>query len=40
MCGESVVSEIRSGKRNLNAARIEQFGKRLPISPAAFFPNA
>jgi HTH-type transcriptional regulator/antitoxin HigA len=35
--GESVVSEVLSGKRNLNTAQIEKLSKRFHISPAAFF---
>jgi HTH-type transcriptional regulator/antitoxin HigA len=38
--GESVVSEVLSGKRKLNAAHIEQLSKRFRVSPAVFFPNA
>jgi HTH-type transcriptional regulator/antitoxin HigA len=38
--GESVVSEVLSGKRKLNAAHIEQLSKRFQVSPAVFFPNA
>jgi HTH-type transcriptional regulator/antitoxin HigA len=38
--GESVVSEVLSGKRKLNAAHIEQLSKRFHVSPAVFFPNA
>lgn len=37
--GESVVSEILSGKRRLNAAHIEQLSKRFHVSPAVFFPS-
>ena len=37
--GESVVSEVLSGKRKLNAAHIEQLSKRFHVSPAVFFPN-
>jgi HTH-type transcriptional regulator/antitoxin HigA len=37
---ESVVSEVLSGKRKLNAAHIEQLSKRFHVSPAAFFPAA
>jgi HTH-type transcriptional regulator/antitoxin HigA len=37
--GESVVSEVLSGKRKLNAAHIEQLSKRFHVSPAAFFPS-
>lgn len=36
--GESVVSEVLSGKRKLNAAHIEQLSKRFNVSPAVFFP--
>jgi len=36
--GESVVSEVISGKRKLNAAHIEQLSKRFRVSPAVFFP--
>lgn len=35
--GESVVSEVLSGKRKLNAAHIEQLSKRFHVSPAVFF---
>jgi HTH-type transcriptional regulator/antitoxin HigA len=38
--GESVVSEVLSGKRKLNTAHIEQLSKRFHVSPAVFFPNA
>lgn len=38
--GESVVSEILSGKRRLNTAQIEQLSKRFHVSPAVFFPSA
>jgi HTH-type transcriptional regulator/antitoxin HigA len=38
--GESVVSEVLSGKRKLNAAHIEQLSKRFHVSPAVFFPAA
>jgi HTH-type transcriptional regulator/antitoxin HigA len=38
--GESVVSEVLSGKRKLNATHIEQLSKRFQVSPAVFFPNA
>jgi HTH-type transcriptional regulator / antitoxin HigA len=37
--GESVVSEVLSGKRRLNAAQIEQLSKRFHVSPAVFFPS-
>lgn len=37
--GESVVSEILSGKRKLNASHIEQLSKRFHVSPAVFFPG-
>jgi HTH-type transcriptional regulator/antitoxin HigA len=36
--GESVVSEVLSGKRRLNAAQIEKMSKRFHVSPAVFFP--
>jgi HTH-type transcriptional regulator/antitoxin HigA len=36
--GESVVSEVLSGKRRLNAAHIEQLSRRFQVSPAVFFP--
>jgi HTH-type transcriptional regulator/antitoxin HigA len=38
--GESIVSEVLSGKRKLNAAHIEQLSKRFHVSPAVFFPAA
>lgn len=38
--GESVVSEVLSGRRKLNAAHIEQLSKRFHVSPAVFFPVA
>jgi HTH-type transcriptional regulator/antitoxin HigA len=37
--GESVVSEVLSGKRRLNTAHIEQLSKRFHVSPAVFFPS-
>jgi HTH-type transcriptional regulator / antitoxin HigA len=37
--GESVVSEMLSGKRKLNAVHIEQLSKRFHVSPAVFFPG-
>jgi HTH-type transcriptional regulator/antitoxin HigA len=37
---ESVVSEVLSGKRKLNAAHIEQLSKRFHVSPAVFFAAA
>lgn len=37
--GESVVSEVLSGKRRLNAAHIELLSKRFHVSPAVFFPS-
>jgi HTH-type transcriptional regulator / antitoxin HigA len=37
--GESVVSEVLSGKRKLNAKHIEQLSKRFHVSPAVFFPS-
>lgn len=35
--GESVVSEVLSGKRKLNTSQIEQLSRRFRVSPAAFF---
>jgi HTH-type transcriptional regulator/antitoxin HigA len=35
--GESVVSEVLSGKRKLNTAHIEQLSRRFNVSPAVFF---
>ena len=40
MGGASVVSEVLSGKRKLNATHIEQLSKRFHVSPAVFFPVA
>jgi HTH-type transcriptional regulator/antitoxin HigA len=37
--GESVVSEVLSGKRKLNLTHIEQLSKRFRVSPAVFFPS-
>ncbi|MFZ1083874.1 MAG: helix-turn-helix domain-containing protein [Terracidiphilus sp.] len=37
--GESVVSEVLSGKRKLNAMHIEALSKRFSVSPAVFFPH-
>ena len=37
--GESVVSEVLSGKRRLNATHIEQLSRRFHVSPAVFFPS-
>ena len=37
--GESVVSEVLSGKRKLNATHIELLSKRFHVSPAVFFPS-
>jgi HTH-type transcriptional regulator/antitoxin HigA len=37
--GESVVSEVLSGKRKLNAAQIEQLSRRFRVSPAVFFAS-
>ncbi len=37
--GESVVSEVLSGKRRLNTAHIEQLSRRFHVSPAVFFPS-
>ena len=36
--GESVVSEVLSGKRKLNTNHIEILSKRFHVSPAVFFP--
>jgi HTH-type transcriptional regulator/antitoxin HigA len=35
--GESVVSEVLSGKRKLNATHIEHLSSRFHVSPAVFF---
>ncbi len=37
--GESVVSEVLSGKRKLNSGQIEQLIRRFHVSPAVFFPS-
>lgn len=37
--GESVVSEVLSGKRKLNATHIEQLSRRFHVSPAVFFAS-
>jgi len=37
--GESVVSEVLSGKRKLTASHIEELNKRFHVSPAVFFPS-
>jgi HTH-type transcriptional regulator / antitoxin HigA len=37
--GESVVSEVLSGKRKLNATHIELLSKRFHVSPAVFFAS-
>lgn len=37
--GESVVSEVLSGKRKLHAAHIDQLSKRFHVSPAVFFSS-
>jgi HTH-type transcriptional regulator / antitoxin HigA len=37
--GESVVSEVLSVKRKLNAAQIAQLSKRFRVSPAVFFED-
>jgi HTH-type transcriptional regulator/antitoxin HigA len=36
--GESVVSEILSGRRKLNTTHIERLSLRFHVSPAIFFP--
>jgi len=38
--GESVVSEVLSGKRKLNTSHIEHLSRRFHVSPAVFFPPA
>lgn len=35
---ESIVSEVLSGKRKLNATHIEALSRRFMVSPAVFFP--
>jgi HTH-type transcriptional regulator / antitoxin HigA len=37
--GESVVSEVLSGKRKLNTAHIEALSRRFHVSPAVFFSS-
>jgi HTH-type transcriptional regulator/antitoxin HigA len=37
--GESVVSEVLSGKRKLNTAQIEKLSQRFWVSPAVFFSS-
>jgi HTH-type transcriptional regulator/antitoxin HigA len=37
--GESVVSEVLSGKRKLNTTHIENLCARFHVSPAVFFPS-
>ena len=37
--GESVVSEVLSGRRKLNAVHIERLSARFHVSPAVFFPG-
>lgn len=37
--GESVVSEVLSRKRKLNAGHIEALSRRFRVSPAVFFPS-
>jgi len=37
--GESVVSEVLSGKRKLNAAQIAQLSRHFQVSPAVFFSS-
>ena len=39
MGGESVVSEVLSGKRKLTTSHIEQLSQRFHVSPAVFFPS-
>jgi|SRR5579863_616977 len=38
--GESVVSEVLSGKRKLNTSHIEELSRRFHVSPAVFFGAA
>jgi HTH-type transcriptional regulator/antitoxin HigA len=38
--GESVVSEVLSGRRNLNTSQIERLSKRFKVSPSVFFPES
>lgn len=38
--GESVVSEVLNGKRQLNKQQIERLSKRFAVSPAVFFPKS
>jgi HTH-type transcriptional regulator/antitoxin HigA len=38
MGSESIVSEVLSGKRKLNATHIEALSRRFKVSPAVFFP--
>lgn len=35
---ESIVSEVLSGKRKLNATHMEALSRRFNVSPAVFFP--
>ena len=37
--GESVVSEVLSGKRNLTAVHMEKLSRRFHVSPAVFFTS-
>ena len=37
--GESVVSEVLSGRRKLNAGHIEKLSRRFHVSPTVFFPS-
>jgi HTH-type transcriptional regulator/antitoxin HigA len=37
--GESVVSEVLSGRRKLNISHIERLSARFHVSPAVFFPT-
>jgi HTH-type transcriptional regulator/antitoxin HigA len=39
MGGESVVSEILSGKRKMNLSHIEALSRRFHVSPAVFFSS-
>jgi HTH-type transcriptional regulator / antitoxin HigA len=38
--GESVVSEVLTGRRKLNTSHIERLSTRFHVSPAVFFPNS
>ena len=36
---ESLVSELRGGRRKFNRSHIERLAKHFNVSPAVFFPN-